>query len=156
MPGCGSLLWANTCSLWSGIKSWPGAGCLQRLARRRWQWPTTSLPYVYYRRHGALHYIGWKGISNPFGFFVIDGLLSLQQLRSYNGFRVEITKVISSVPLFSWLLALWIHTLVIECHFHTWQVPPQPSCGATYHIWIPPKYSKGYFCRIKNVAYREI
>ena len=30
MAGCGSLLWANTCSLWSGIKSWPGAGCLQR------------------------------------------------------------------------------------------------------------------------------
>ena len=37
MAGCGSLLWANTCRLWSGIKSWPGAGCLQRLARRRWQ-----------------------------------------------------------------------------------------------------------------------
>ena len=37
MAGCGSLLWANTCSLWSGIKSWPGAGCLQRLFRRRWQ-----------------------------------------------------------------------------------------------------------------------
>ena len=33
MAGCGSLLWANTCSLWSGIKSWPGAGCLQRLVR---------------------------------------------------------------------------------------------------------------------------
>ena len=32
MAGCGSLLWANTCSLWSGIKSWPGAGCLQRLS----------------------------------------------------------------------------------------------------------------------------
>ena len=26
VAGCGSLLWANTCSLWSGIKSWPGAG----------------------------------------------------------------------------------------------------------------------------------
>ena len=26
MAGCGSLLWANTCSLWSGIKSWPGQG----------------------------------------------------------------------------------------------------------------------------------
>ena len=37
MAGCGSLLWANTCSLWSGIKSWPGAGCLQRLIRRSWQ-----------------------------------------------------------------------------------------------------------------------
>ena len=37
MAGCGSLLWANTCSLWSGIKSWPGAGCLQRLVRRSWQ-----------------------------------------------------------------------------------------------------------------------
>ena len=37
MVGCGSLLWANTCSLWSGIKSWPGAGCLQRLVRHRWQ-----------------------------------------------------------------------------------------------------------------------
>ena len=37
MTGCGSLLWANTCSPWSGIKSWPGAGCLQRLVRRRWQ-----------------------------------------------------------------------------------------------------------------------
>ena len=35
MAGCGSLLWANTCSLSSGIKSWPGAGCLQRLVRRR-------------------------------------------------------------------------------------------------------------------------
>ena len=34
MAGCGSLLWANTCSLWRGIKSWPGAGCLQRLIRR--------------------------------------------------------------------------------------------------------------------------
>ena len=30
MAGCGFLLWANTCSLWSGIKSWSGAGCLQR------------------------------------------------------------------------------------------------------------------------------
>ena len=30
MAGCGSLLWANTCCLWSGIKSWPGSGCLQR------------------------------------------------------------------------------------------------------------------------------
>ena len=30
--GCGSLLWANTCSLWSGIKSWPEAGCQQRLS----------------------------------------------------------------------------------------------------------------------------
>ena len=37
MAGCGSLLWANTCSLWSGIKSWPGTGCLQRQVRRRWQ-----------------------------------------------------------------------------------------------------------------------
>ena len=37
MAGCGSLLWANTCSLWSGMKSWPGAGCLQRMVRRRWQ-----------------------------------------------------------------------------------------------------------------------
>ena len=37
MAGCGSLLWANTCSLWGGIKSWPVAGCLQRLCRRRWQ-----------------------------------------------------------------------------------------------------------------------
>ena len=37
MAGCGSLLWANTCSLWSGIKSWPGAGCLQRMDRRSWQ-----------------------------------------------------------------------------------------------------------------------
>ena len=37
MAGCGSLLWANTCSLWSGIKPWPGAGCLQRLVRRSWQ-----------------------------------------------------------------------------------------------------------------------
>ena len=37
MAGCGSLLWANTCSLWSGIKSWPGAGCLQRQVRRSWQ-----------------------------------------------------------------------------------------------------------------------
>ena len=37
MAGCGSLLWANTCSLWSGIKYWPGAGCLQRQARRSWQ-----------------------------------------------------------------------------------------------------------------------
>ena len=36
MAGCRSLLWANTCSLWSGIKSWPGAGCLQRLVRCRW------------------------------------------------------------------------------------------------------------------------
>ena len=34
VAGCGSLLWANTCSLWNGIKSWPGWGCLQRLARR--------------------------------------------------------------------------------------------------------------------------
>ena len=54
MAGCGSLLWANTCSLWSGIKSWPGARCLQRLVRRSCQWPTTSLPYVYYRRHEIL------------------------------------------------------------------------------------------------------
>ena len=53
----GSLLWATTCSLWSGIKSSPGAGCLQRLVRRRWQWPTTSLPYVHYRRHGPLQHI---------------------------------------------------------------------------------------------------
>ena len=37
MAGCGSLLWAKTCSLWSGIKSWPRAGCLQRLVRRSWQ-----------------------------------------------------------------------------------------------------------------------
>ena len=37
MAGCGSLLWASTCSLWSGIKSWPGAGCLQRQVRRSWQ-----------------------------------------------------------------------------------------------------------------------
>ena len=37
MAGCGSLLWANTCSLWSGIKSWPGAWCLQRLVRRSCQ-----------------------------------------------------------------------------------------------------------------------
>ena len=37
MTGCGSLLWANTCSLWSGIKSWPGAGWLQRLVRRSCQ-----------------------------------------------------------------------------------------------------------------------
>ena len=37
MAGCGSLLWANTCSLWSGIKSWPQAGCLQRLIRRSCQ-----------------------------------------------------------------------------------------------------------------------
>ena len=37
MAGYGSLLWANTCSLWRGIKSWPGAGCLQRLGRRGWQ-----------------------------------------------------------------------------------------------------------------------
>ena len=37
MAGCGSLLWANTCSLWSGIKSWPGSGCLQRLVRRSCQ-----------------------------------------------------------------------------------------------------------------------
>ena len=37
MAGCGSLLWANTCSLWSGIKSWPRAGCLQRLVRRSCQ-----------------------------------------------------------------------------------------------------------------------
>ena len=35
--GCGSPLWANTCSLWSGIKSWPGAGCLQRQVKRNWQ-----------------------------------------------------------------------------------------------------------------------
>ena len=53
MAGCGSLLWANTCSLWSGIKSWPEAGCLQRLVRRSWQWPTTSLPYVCYRPHDS-------------------------------------------------------------------------------------------------------
>ena len=26
MAGCWSLLWANTCSLWSRIKSWPGQG----------------------------------------------------------------------------------------------------------------------------------
>ena len=26
MAGCGSLLWANKSSLWSGIKSWPGQG----------------------------------------------------------------------------------------------------------------------------------
>ena len=51
MARCGSLLWANTCSLWSGIKSWPGARCLQRLVRRSCQQPTTSLPYVYFRRH---------------------------------------------------------------------------------------------------------
>ena len=37
MAGCGSLLWANTCRLWSRIKSWPGAGCLQRMVRCRWQ-----------------------------------------------------------------------------------------------------------------------
>ena len=37
MAGCGSLLWANTCSLWIGIKPWPGAGCLQRQVRRSWQ-----------------------------------------------------------------------------------------------------------------------
>ena len=37
MAGCGSLLWANTCSPWSGIKSWPVAGCLQRQVRRSWQ-----------------------------------------------------------------------------------------------------------------------
>ena len=37
MAGCGSLLWANTCSLWSGIKSWPGAGCLQQQVRCSWQ-----------------------------------------------------------------------------------------------------------------------
>ena len=37
MAGCVSLLWANTCSLWSGIKSWPWAGCLQRQVRRSWQ-----------------------------------------------------------------------------------------------------------------------
>ena len=54
MAGSGSLLWANTCSLWSGIKSWPGAGCLQPQVRGRWQWPSTSLPYVHYRRHDIL------------------------------------------------------------------------------------------------------
>ena len=37
MAGCRSLLWANTCSLWSGIKSWPRVGCLQRQVRRSWQ-----------------------------------------------------------------------------------------------------------------------
>ena len=37
MAGYGSLLWANTCSLWSGIKSWPGSGCQQRLVRRSCQ-----------------------------------------------------------------------------------------------------------------------
>ena len=36
MARCKSLQWANTCSLWSGIKSWPWAWCLQWLARRRW------------------------------------------------------------------------------------------------------------------------
>ena len=39
---------SKQCSLWSGIKSWPGAGCLHRL-------DTTSLPYVYYRRHALIH-----------------------------------------------------------------------------------------------------
>ena len=53
MAGCGSLLWANTGSLWSGIKSWPGGGCLQRMDRRRWQQLSTSLPYVHYRRHAT-------------------------------------------------------------------------------------------------------
>ena len=37
MARCGSLLWANICSLWSGFKSWPRAGCLQRLVRRSCQ-----------------------------------------------------------------------------------------------------------------------
>ena len=55
MEGCGSLLWANTCSLWSGIKSWPGARCLQLKLRRSCQWPTASLPYVYHRRHAFLN-----------------------------------------------------------------------------------------------------
>ena len=54
MAGCGSLVWANTWSFWSGIKSWPGAGCLQRMVTRRWQQPTTSLPYVHYRRNAYL------------------------------------------------------------------------------------------------------
>ena len=51
MAGCGSLLWANTCSLWSGIKSWPRAGCLQLLVRCRCQQPTMSLPNMHYRHH---------------------------------------------------------------------------------------------------------
>ena len=37
MAGCGFMLWANTCRLWSGIKSWPGSGCLQQLVRRSFQ-----------------------------------------------------------------------------------------------------------------------
>ena len=50
MAGCGSLLWANTCSLWSGSKSWPGAGCLQRLADVDGS-SQLRLCHVYYRRH---------------------------------------------------------------------------------------------------------
>ena len=36
------------------MKSSPGAGCLQWLVRRRWQWPTTSLSFMHYRRHARL------------------------------------------------------------------------------------------------------
>ena len=68
MAGCGSLLWANTCSLWSGIKSWPGAGCLQRMVRRSWQQPITSLPYVYFRSHldilqGSFRLCNWLSLQ---------------------------------------------------------------------------------------------
>ena len=58
MAGCGSLLWANTCIacyIWRGIKSWPGAGCLQLSGWSdaldgQYCHTTSGLPYVYHRR----------------------------------------------------------------------------------------------------------
>ena len=95
MAGCGSLLWANTCSLWSGIKSWPGPGCLQRLVRR------TSLPYLYFWRHE----FGRTLYDMPkFLFFFnkkYDGILHVVNLLSTWPLGTNFSEILFEIQIFS-------------------------------------------------------
>ena len=69
---------------------------------------------------------------------------------------VEVTKHISSVPLFSDFLALLKHTLYNQYHVYIWRVSAQLSCGDICQIWMWFKESDSYICKIENFAYGEI
>ena len=57
-----------------------------------------------------------------------------------------VTKPIYSVPLFSYFLRSWEHTIPIEFHVYIWQVSPQLSF----------KEHNKYFVKIENFTYGEI
>ena len=101
-----------------------------------------------WRRFGCRRF----GLSTFWPVFYVTNSLMLEKWSAQDTFSHFWATV---RHLFQTLIEA-LFCLPFEYHLHIWQVPLQHSCGGTCQIWMWFNWSKGYFCKSRNICDTDI